>query len=95
MKRDLANRSVGVRELKNRTSAVLRLVKTSGSVTVTDRSRSVAVIVSLSRGAEEETLREMVKAGRIAWAGGKPKGLRRPPTVRGAGVARAVTEDRR
>ncbi len=87
---------VGVRELKNRLSAVLRRVGQGETVVVTDRNRPVALVVPLREGEESEAIvRELVRAGRLSWSGGKPKGARNPPRVAGATVADAVVEDRR
>jgi prevent-host-death family protein len=90
-----ATASVGIRDLKNHTSAILRRVRRGDSVTVTDRSRPLAVIVPLVGRDIAELVRELAKTGRVSWAGGKPRGTKRPPRVRGATVADAVIEDRR
>ena len=87
---------VGLRELKNATSEVLRRVRRGEIVTVTDRGRAIARLVPVVEHANAEAiLRELVRAGRIAWGGGKPVGAGRPVRVRGASVASAVVEDRR
>jgi prevent-host-death family protein len=95
MKRPAVKASVGVRELRDRVSAVLRRVRNGETVAVTDRNRPIALLVPLGPATSEETLREIVKTGRIAWSGGKPRGARRPPKVRGPAVSDAVVEDRR
>ena len=87
--------SVGVRELRDRTSAVLRRVRAGETVTVTARNQPIALIVPLGTAAAEQTVLELVKTGRIAWSGGKPEGASRPARVRGASVSDAVVEDRR
>jgi prevent-host-death family protein len=88
---------IGVRELKDNLSATLARVRGGVSVTVTDRSRPVAIIVPAGTGGEEAeaVVRLLVKGGRLAWSGGKPTGLRKPPVVHGTSVADAVVEDRR
>ena len=89
-------RSVGVRQLKNHTSAVLRQVKCGDPLIISHRKRPIAVLLPL-RGVshDPQLLQELVRVGRISWSGGKPAGCRRAPTVRGASVAKAVLEDRR
>ena len=87
--------AVGIRELKNRLSEVLRRVRRGETVTVTDRDRPVALLVPLRPKPSHETLRRLVEAGRLAWSGGKPAGATNPAPVRGASVSDAVIEDRR
>lgn len=90
-----ARGSVGVRELKDHASAILRRVRRGEAVRVTDRGRPVAILVPVAEARPAETLRQLVATGRLAWGGGKPKGVPRPSRVRGASVADAVIEDRR
>ena len=87
--------SVGVRELKDRLSAVLRRVQAGRTVAVTHRNRRVTLVVPCGSRSTEDLLAELVATGCIAWSGGKPTGSRRPPTVRGPSVSDAVVEDRR
>lgn len=86
--------TVGVRELKNSLSSYLDRVRAGETVTVSDRGRPIALIVPLG-GPVGDTIRQLVRAGRLAWEGGKPRGSNRPPTLRGRPVAEAVVEDRR
>jgi prevent-host-death family protein len=92
---DRGDGTVGVRELKNRLSAVLRRVRAGATVTVTERRRPVARLVPCAAGSDEELLRGLVAAGLLAWSGGKPRGSRRPARIRGGAVADAVLEERR
>ncbi|MBI5480985.1 MAG: type II toxin-antitoxin system prevent-host-death family antitoxin [Deltaproteobacteria bacterium] len=87
--------SVGIRELRSDASAIVRRVRQGEVVTVTDRHRPVAVIVPLRSGSAEDAVRQLVRLGRVAWAGGKPAGSRRRAVLRGPTVAEAVVEDRR
>ncbi len=87
--------TVGIRELKNGLSAVLRRVRRGESVTITDRKKAVAVIVPASPGQDERILEQLAEAGRLSWAGGKPAGCARPPRTRGLRASDAVREDRR
>ena len=95
MKTPRVKSSVGIRELKNHASAVLRRVRGGETVTLTDRNQPVALLVPIGAQGEEERVRQLVRAGRLTWSGGKPTGSHRPPTIRGASVADAVIEDRR
>jgi antitoxin (DNA-binding transcriptional repressor) of toxin-antitoxin stability system len=87
--------SVGVRELKDRLSAVLRRVAAGRTVAGTRRSRRVALFVPCEGRSTADLPAELAGTGCIAWAGGKPTGSRRPPVVRGASVSDAVREGRR
>lgn len=49
--------SVGVRELRQRASELLRRVEAGESIEVTDRGRAVAVLVPIRRGSTLERLR--------------------------------------
>ena len=86
--------TVGVRELKAQLSRYLRLVKQGERVVVTERGKPVAVMTTAGV-ARNERLEAMLRDGTVHWAGGKPRGLRRPVKVRGPSVAEAVIEDRR
>jgi prevent-host-death family protein len=87
-------RTLGIRELRDRLSATIERVRRGETVAVTDRKRPVAMIVPFRAEGEEAALRHLAAAGRLAWAGGKPSGARRPPRVAGATVSSAVLEDR-
>jgi prevent-host-death family protein len=92
----MAKTRVGVRELKDNLSATLARVRRGETVTVTDRNRAVALIVPAGiEGEEDVVVRTLVKSGRLAWSGGKPRGLDKAPRVRGPSVSEAVVEDRR
>jgi len=86
---------VGIRELKEHLSAVVRRVKDGETVTLTDRNRPVALIVPIQARDDDATLLELCKAGRLSWSGGKPRGSKQPARVRGPSVSDAVIEDRR
>lgn len=58
---------VGVRELKQNASAVLRLVASGQTVEVTDRGRPVARIVPIAPG---HTLDQLIDEGRAVAASG-------------------------
>jgi prevent-host-death family protein len=86
---------IGVRELKDRLSATLARVRRGEAVTVTNRNRPIAVIVPAGPEGEVDVVGMLAKSGRLAWSGGKPKGLRKAPRVGGQSVSDAVVENRR
>jgi prevent-host-death family protein len=91
----MAKSSIGVRELKDQLSATLARVRQGQSIVVTDRNEPVALLVPIRARDREEILKTLTRSGRIAWAGGKPSGLAKPPKLRGRSVSEAVREDRR
>jgi len=84
---------VGIRRLRDRLTAYLRMVREGESLLVVDRGEPVARIVPVSRGASG--LAGLVAQGVVRWHGGKPRGSERPPKVRQGAVSELVTEDRR
>lgn len=90
---------VGIRELKMHLSRHLRRVQAGRRLVVTDRGRTIAAIEPIDAAGsvpELEWARRMVVAGRLQWAGGKPRGTaRRPILAAGSELSRAVVEDRR
>jgi len=88
-------RQVGLRELKNRLGSVLRDVRRGETIRVTDRNRPVALLVPLRGGDTDGLVRNLIRAGRLSWSGGKPRGSRKPASARGPSVSDAVIEDRR
>jgi prevent-host-death family protein len=88
-------KGVGVRELKNGLSGMLRRVKRGETVTVTERGRPIAVIVPVREGDPQDLLRILARTGRFTWAGGKPAGGAHPPRPRGRLASDVVVEDRR
>jgi prevent-host-death family protein len=89
-------KTIGIRELKTRTSAMLRRAQRGEVITVTDRGRPIVQIVPVASDGptEEDRLAAAVAAGRLSWTGGKPTGLARGVRF-AASVADAVVEDRR
>lgn len=87
-------RTVAVRELKNKLSEYLRRVKAGERVVVTERGKPVAMI-STAGGPVNEGIEAMIREHAARWGGGKPRGARRPPKIKGPSVADAVIQDRR
>jgi prevent-host-death family protein len=67
--------SVGVRELRQRASELLRLVENGETVEITDRGRPVALLGPLPAGSP---LDQMRSAGEIEDAGADPDDLPEP-----------------
>lgn len=88
--------TVGIRELKNATSALVRRAQAGEVIVVTDRGRPIVQLTPIPEEGpgEAERLAAAVSAGRLSWSGGKPRGLERPPRVTRS-VSDAVLEDRR
>ena len=86
--------TVGVREFKNRLSEYLRRAKAGERIVVTERGKPIAVITRPG-GVAEERIDDMIRQRQAFWGGGKPRGSRTPPKIKGPSVADAVIEDRR
>jgi prevent-host-death family protein len=86
--------TVAVRELKNRLSEYLRKVKAGERVVITERGRAIATISAAEMPVDED-IEELVRERAAHWAGGKPRGAKRPAKIKGPSVAEAVIEDRR
>jgi len=82
---------VGVRDLRDRLSHYLKLVKAGEQVVVTERG---ALLVSAERGGTIEGLKILIDEGLARWGGGKPQGTAQPVKVRGRPVAEIVLEER-
>ena len=87
--------TVGVRELKNRLSRYLRDVKRGRPITVTERGRSVAILIPADNHPDAQIARELSRKGIGSWKGGKPKGASRPVVIKGKPVSQIVLEERR
>ncbi len=86
--------TVGIREIKNRLSEYLRRAKAGERIIVTERGKPVAVITRPA-GVVGERIEAMVRERQAFWGGGKPRGSRKAPKIKGPSVADAVIEDRR
>jgi prevent-host-death family protein len=72
--------TIGIRELRQNASAVLRKVAAGETVEVTDRGRPVARIVPLN---SERTLDQLIAEGRASGAQGDLLGLEPAAAVKG------------
>jgi prevent-host-death family protein len=86
---------VGVRDLKNRLSRVLRRVSEGERITITDRGRPIAILSPVDEQKEDAALWAMVREGLAHWGGGKPQGGHRRPRIRGKPISATVIEGRR
>ncbi len=87
--------TVGIRELRDHASEMIRRVRAGEALVVTDRNEPVARIVPFGAPADDDTVARLVAEGKVAWSGGKPQGASRRARVRGPSAAEAVIEDRR
>jgi len=91
----MAERMIGVRELKARLSKYLREVKAGRSITITERGKAVGRLVPNAQSLEEK-LRAMLKSGRAEWNGNRLKPAKPAASVKeGHSVAALLVEDRR
>jgi len=86
---------VGIRELKNRLGEYLKRVRTGERLVVIERGEPVAIISPPAVTRVDRRIEAAVREGVVRWGGGKPRGTRRPPRIKGRSVAQAVIEDRR
>jgi prevent-host-death family protein len=87
--------TVGVREFKKHLSEFLHRVADGERITITDRGRSVAILIPADPPGEDAAVAAMVRDGLARWGGGTPRGSKRPVKVRGRPVSDTVLEDRR
>lgn len=87
-------RDVGIRQLKNETSAIIERVENGEIVTVTRRGRPVARVVPVGIPAG---MARLVAEGTVQWSGRKPAPPRDPKPLIGDGPTAAdhVSEGRR
>jgi prevent-host-death family protein len=86
--------TAGIREIKNRLSDYIRKVKGGERVIVTEHGKPVAVITKPG-GPLDERIESMIREREAHWGGGKPRGSKNPPKIKGPSVSEAVIEDRR
>lgn len=87
--------SIGVRELKNQLSHYLRGVKQGRPVEITERGKSIAMLVPSQQSSGAQIAEVLSRKGIGSWKGGKPKGASRRVTVKGKPISQIVTEERR
>lgn len=86
--------TAGIREVKNRLSEYIRKVRAGERVVVTEHGKPVAMITRPGQPVDER-IEGMIRDREAQWGGGKPRGSKRPPKIKGSSVADAVIADRR
>ena len=90
---------VSIRDMKNRLSKYLKLVRTGKEVVITDRGKPVAQLTLVKPVAENEE-EVIARINALPWVrpgkGGNPKGSRKGVALRGKGptAAEMVLQDR-
>lgn len=91
----MAERRIGIRELKARLSECVREVRSGGTLVVTEHGRPVARMIA-DASSLGERLEALSGAGGILWSGRRLKPAKPVARVRGAGrtVADVISENR-
>jgi prevent-host-death family protein len=91
----MAERRIGIRELKSRLSECVREVKDGGTIVVTEHGRPVVRMIA-DASSLDERLEMLTRAGRIVWSGRRLKPTTPVARVRGSGktVADLISENR-
>ncbi len=93
----MAERRIGIRELKSKLSECVREVKAGRTIIVTERGRAVARIIPDSTPETEslqERLDRLVRTGAILWNGKRLPPAKPVPGLRGKCVSDIVIENR-
>ena len=85
---------VGVRELKDHLSGLLRRVRDGETLIITDRGLPIGELGPVANRVIADRARTLVRQGLAHWGGGKPRGLKHAPRPRKGLVSDAVIEDR-
>jgi len=89
-------KSVGVRELKDKLSTYLAVVRRGGEVVVTERRRAIARLAPVQGKSSHERLAELVANGEVTLAARRTRSLPKPMRLpRSARVSDLVKEQRR
>jgi prevent-host-death family protein len=90
--------TIGVRDLKNSLSRVLKRVEEGVRFTVTDRGHPIAMLGPVLPRPQDEWIYRMVAEGSASWGGGGKPVKDRPPLklkhMGGKSIVDAVLEDR-
>jgi prevent-host-death family protein len=91
----MAERRIGIRELKSKLSECVREVRGGGTIVVTEHGRPVARMIA-DASSLEERLEILANAGRIVWSGRRLKPTKPIARVRRGRrtVADLVSENR-
>ena len=86
---------IGVKELRDKFTKYLRLVKAGEEIIVTDRGRPVAVLSPLREGIPlEEKIEELARRGLVRPPKGRPQ-LPPPVKIEGRPISHLIVEERR
>ena len=88
-------RTVGIRELRDHLSAILREVAEGRTVRIQQRGRTIALLSPAEDGASEADFDALLRSGLIEGDGIGPFGLSNAPAFGGKPVSDAVVQDRR
>lgn len=83
---------VGIKELKMKLSSYINEVREGNKILVKDHSEEVAVVTPLS--SEYQTMRRLMKLGKVQWSFDKPRGLFPRVSIEGTPVSSTVLEER-
>lgn len=91
----MAERRMGIRELKSRLSECVREVRAGGTIVVTEHGRPVARMIP-DASSLDERIEVLARAGRILWSGRKLRSATPVARVRGrrTTVANVISENR-
>ena len=78
----MAERRIGIRELKSKLSECVREVRDGGTIVVTEHGRPVARMIA-DASSLDERLEVLAKAGQILWSGRRLKPTAPVARVRG------------
>jgi prevent-host-death family protein len=91
----MAERRIGIRELKSKLSECVREVKGGGTIVVTEHGRPVARMIA-DASSLDERLAILASAGRILWSGRRLKPTKPVARVRsGRGTAADLVSENR
>ena len=71
----MAQRIVGIRELKARLSGYIQTVKDGDTVVITERGKAVGRILP-AHASSEDRVRDVIRSGAAAWSGQRLKPMR-------------------
>lgn len=86
---------VGVETLKERLSEYLERAREGERIVITDRGQSVALLTPFAAIETAKRAWGLVESGVASWSGGKPRGARPRPRIKGKSASAIVLEDRR
>jgi prevent-host-death family protein len=86
---------VGIDILKDQLSDYLERAREGERILITERGRSIALLIPSDGSEASQRAWELVEAGVASWSGGKPRGARQKPRTRGRSASSVVLDQRR